>query len=134
MPNFVEQQFVRVPMPFLGYGPDRYLLWPYVIPDGASMARVSVRHELVPADELALHRGSGVEATDGHAGEVDEFLIDPADGHITHLILREGHVWDRKDVTIPVSQIDRIETDTIYLKLDKHGLGQLPVVAIRRRR
>ena len=63
-------------------------------------------------------------ATDGHVGEVDEFIVDPADRHITHLILRKGHFWGHKDVSIPVDQIDRIEADTIYLKLDKHAFGR----------
>jgi sporulation protein YlmC with PRC-barrel domain len=74
-----------------------------------------------------------VEATDGHAGRVDEFLVDPANGHITHLVLREGHLWGQKDVTIPVAQIDRIEDGAVYLKLDKESIGALPAIPIRRR-
>jgi sporulation protein YlmC with PRC-barrel domain len=73
-----------------------------------------------------------VEATDGHVGQVDEFLVDPTNEHITHLVLREGHLWGQKDVTIPVSQIDRIEQDVVYLKLDKHGIEKLPSVPVRR--
>jgi sporulation protein YlmC with PRC-barrel domain len=123
MPNFVERQFKRVPMPFLGYPAERYLVWPYVLPDGDGMALMPVRQELIPDHELALHRGSWVMATDGHVGEVDEFIVDPADRHITHLILRKGHFWGHTDVSIPVDQIDRIEADTIFLKLDKHAIG-----------
>jgi sporulation protein YlmC with PRC-barrel domain len=122
MPNFVERQFKRVPMPFLGYPAERYLVWPYVLPDGDGMALMPVRQELIPDHELALHRGSWVMATDGHVGEVDEFIVDPADRHITHLILRKGHFWGHTDVSIPVDQIDRIEADTIFLKLDKHAI------------
>ena len=98
-----------------------------------AMALTSIRHELIPTNELALHRGSWVMAADGHVGEVDEFVIDPADGHITHLILRKGHFWGHTDVSIPVDHIDRIEADTIYLKLDKHAIGQLPPIAVRQR-
>jgi sporulation protein YlmC with PRC-barrel domain len=132
LPNFVERQFKRAPMPFLGYPAERYLVWPYVLPDGDGMALMPIRHELIPDHELALHRGSWVMATDGHVGEVDEFIVDPADGHITHLILRKGHFWGHTDVSIPVDQIDRIEADTIYLKMDKHTIGQLPPIALRR--
>jgi hypothetical protein len=133
MPNFVERQFERIPLPFIGYPPEHYMVWPYVIADGAGMVLTSIRHERIPANELALHRGSWVEAVDGHIGEVDEFIIDPADGHITHLILRKGHFWGHIDMSIPVTQIDRIEADTIYLKLNKHAIGQLPPIAIQRR-
>ncbi len=131
MPRFVERQFKRVPMPYISYPTEHYMVWPYVVPDGDGMALTPVRHELIPNNELALHRGSWVMATDGHVGEVDEFIVDPADGHITHLILRKGHFWGHREVSIPVTQIDRIEADTIYLKLNKHAIGQLPPIAIQ---
>jgi sporulation protein YlmC with PRC-barrel domain len=131
LPNFVKRQFKRVPMPFIGYAPEEYMAWPYVLPDSGGMALAPVRQELVPANELALHRGSQVMATDGHVGEVDEFIVDPADEHITHVILRKGHFWGHTDVSIPVDQIERIEADTIVLKLDKHTIGQLSPIAIR---
>ena len=133
LPNFVKRQFKRVPVPFIGYAPEEYLAWPYVLPDSDGMALAPVRHELVPPNELALHRGSQVVAADGHVGEVDEFIVDPADGHITHLILRKGHFWGHTDVSIPVDQIGRIEADTIVLKLDKHTIGQLVPIAIPQR-
>jgi sporulation protein YlmC with PRC-barrel domain len=134
LPNFVERQFKRGSMSFISYPTEHYMVWPYVVPDGTGTALIPVRHELIPTDELALHRGVWVMATDGHVGEVDEFIIDPADGHITHLILRKGHFWGHTDVSIPVDQIDRIEADTIHLKLDKHAISQLPAIAIQRRR
>ena len=123
MPNFVERPFKRVPMPFISYPTEHYMVWPYVVPDSGGMALTSVRHESIPANELALHRGSWVVATDGHAGEVNEFIVDPADSHTTHVILRKGHFWGHTDVSILVDQIDRLEADTIYLKLDKHTIG-----------
>jgi sporulation protein YlmC with PRC-barrel domain len=92
-----------------------------------------VKHEAIPADELAVRRGAAVEATDGHVGHVDAFLVDPENDHITHLILGEGHLWGQKDVTIPVSEIERIEEDHVYLKLDKHSIEELPSVPMRRR-
>ena len=64
--------------------------------------------------------------------KVDEFLVDLADGHITHLVLREGHLWGQKDVTIPVSEIQRIEKDTVYLRLDKHDVEKLPGIPVKR--
>ena len=93
---------------------------------------ISVEHERIPPGELAVRRGARVEATDGHAGRVDEFLVHPTDGHITHLVLREGHLWGKKDVSIPVSQIDHIQEDAVYLKLDKHSVEALPSIPIRR--
>ena len=53
-------------------------------------------------------------------------------GHISHLILMEGHLWGKKEVAIPVSAIDRIEEDTVYLKLDKEAVESLPSEPVRR--
>jgi sporulation protein YlmC with PRC-barrel domain len=124
---FVETEFVSSNFP--EYAGDPYMTWPYVIPEAEA---VPVEHERIPPGELAIRRGAQVEASDGHVGQVDEFLVDPKNGHITHLVLREGHLWGQKDVTIPVSQIDRIEEDTVYLKLDKHSVEMLPTIPVRR--
>jgi hypothetical protein len=48
------------------------------------------------------------------------------------LVLREGHLWGQKDVTVPVSKIKRIEEEDVYLDLDKAGIETLPAIPIRR--
>ena len=122
MEPFTETDFVQVEVPRYA-GP--FLIGAYAIPD---VERVRVAREHLPAGEMAVYQGARVEASDGHAGRVDEFLVDPIDEHITHLVLREGHWWGKRDVTIPVSEIDRIEEETIYLKLDKESIEALPSV------
>ena len=79
-----------------------------------------------------VHRVIKRLSADGRVGRVDEFLVDATDGHITHLVLREGHLWGQKNVLIPVSQIERVEEETIYLKLDKRAIESLPIIPIRR--
>jgi sporulation protein YlmC with PRC-barrel domain len=128
---FTETEYVQERIPDVDYMEDAYLVWPYHIPEFNTT--IPVTHRRIPHGELAVQRGARVEATDGHVGRIDEFLVDPVDTHITHLILREGHLWGQKDVTIPVSQIDRIEANTVYLKLDKHSIEALPAIPIRRR-
>jgi hypothetical protein len=46
--------------------------------------------------------------------------------------MREGHLWGKKDVAIPVSGIDHYEENTVYLKLSKQQIEALPAVPIRR--
>jgi len=132
---FIETEYVRlepsdippyVPVPFTG----RATYWPYSLPE--SERYVPVEHERVPPGELAIRRGARIEATDGHVGQVDEFLVNPKDEHITHLIMREGHLWGQKDVSIPLSSIDRIEENTVHLKLSKSEIEALPAIPIRR--
>ncbi len=105
------------------------MLWPYATP---ATGFIMIENEHIPANELAVRRGASVEATDGHAGRVDEFLIDPIDNTITHLVLREGHLWGQKNITIPMSQIDRFEENTVWLKLDKQSIEALPAIPIHR--
>ncbi len=93
---------------------------------------VPVAVERIPPGELAVHRGATVRATDGRVGQVDEFLVDPASKQITHLVLREGHLWDRRELTVPFSAIERVANDTVYLKLDKQSVESLPDVPIDR--
>ena len=90
-------------------------------------------HERIPTGEVVIRRGTHVKATDGDVGKVDEFLVDPENDVITHLILREGHLWGKKDVTIPVSEIDKIAEEAVYLKLDKKAIETLPTVPISRK-
>jgi sporulation protein YlmC with PRC-barrel domain len=130
MDQFIEIEFLRGAGPYSPYEADEYLMWPYAMPDSVM---VPLEHERIPPDELAVRRSAKVEATDGHVGVVDEFLVDPANGHITHLVLQEGHLWGKKDVTIPVSQIDRTEEDMVYLKLDKDSIASLPAIPVLRR-
>ncbi len=129
MDQFIEMEFLPGAGPYSSYEATEYMMWPEVLPSGV----VPLEHERIPPDELAVRRGAWVEATDGRVGVVDEFLVDPTNGQITHLVLREGHLWGKKDVTIPVSQIDHIEEDAVYLKLDKHSVEALPAILVRRR-
>jgi len=73
-----------------------------------------------------------VYATDGQIGQVDEFLVDPEYDHVTHLVMREGHLWGAKDVAIPLSQIEHLYEGEVYLKLSKQAVGQLPAICTRR--
>lgn len=94
---------------------------------------VTHKHKAIPWGALGVGRHAQIEATDGHVGQLDEFLVEPVTDHITHLVLREGHLWDGKKVTIPVSEIDHIDGMVIHLKLDKRGVEALPSIPIRRR-
>ena len=107
------------------------VMWPYNSLDD-NYQDMYVQVEQIPHDELAIHRGSHVEANDGHIGRVGEFIVNPENNHVTYLVLLEGHLWGKKMVTIPVSEIDRIEQDTVYLKLDKVTVKSLPSVPTRR--
>ena len=56
----------------------------------------------------------------------------PNTGEITHLQMREGHLWGKKDVAIPVSAVDFTDEKTVYLKIDKKAVQALPAVKVKR--
>lgn len=67
-----------------------------------------------------------VRASDGQIGLVGGLIPDEGGEEATHLMLQEGHVWGKKEVAIPFSAVDRVEGDTVYLKLDKKAVEKLP--------
>ncbi len=132
MELFVETHYVQDDQPdpgTLGYG--TLLNAPFVAPKDDYDAGPTV--ERIPPGELAVRRGTHVEATDGHVGIVGELVVDKEGEHVTHLVLQEGHLWGRKEVTLPLSAIDRVEGDSVYLNLDKKAVNSLPTVPLKRR-
>ena len=131
MEHFIQHQYIWMTDPTYRYstGAGSWML-PYAIP--AEKKKIVIEHENLPPGELAVKRGAHVEATDGRVGRVDEFLVDPETGHITHLVMREGHLLDQKEVAIPLSEVDRMREETVYLILDKAGVHELPAIPVRR--
>jgi sporulation protein YlmC with PRC-barrel domain len=128
--KFIEHEFIRTDIPYEGYPSFRYRLWPYVQPMG--IGYIDIKSEHIPPGELAIHRGAHVQAVDGRVGKVDEFLINPINGHVSHIVLREGHLWNKKEVSIPVAQVDHYSDNTVFLKLDKSAIEALPEIPIKR--
>jgi hypothetical protein len=46
--------------------------------------------------------------------------------------LLERHIFQQREITIPVSQIDHLDQHTIYLKLDRRSVEELPTTPIQR--
>ena len=101
-------------------------------PGGEIDSHVTMYYDRVPKGEVEVRRASAVISADGHSlGEVDGFVID-ADEHITHVVLERGHLWGRKEVTIPIGAVARVESDVVYVALSKDEVGALPAVRVGR--
>ncbi len=87
-------------------------------------ARTEVQ-DVVPLYETEVGRGEHVHALDGEIGQVEGFLMDPGDHHVTHVLLQEGHLWGRKEVAIPVSAVTGVEHG-IRLNMTKKQIEDLP--------
>jgi uncharacterized protein YrrD len=80
----------------------------------------------VPPGRRAVQYNAKAKATDGFVGRVVEFLVDPSNDIITHIVLRAGHLWGAKQVLIPIWRIRFFTEKTIYLKLCKAEIHSLP--------
>jgi hypothetical protein len=94
-------------------------------------SHVSMTYDRVPKGEVEIRRASEVASSDGHSlGKVDGFLVD--DDHITHFVLERGHLWGKREVTIPISAVASVYTDAVTLTLTKDEVGDLPSVPVHR--
>jgi sporulation protein YlmC with PRC-barrel domain len=144
LPPFIESNFVqetalgKAYVSDMGYdhvGEAAYtrggvFTYPYVI-NNTAYDHIYNYEENIPEGELALHHGMHIEASDGKVGKLDMLVLAPDSGEITHLLLREGHLWGKKDVAVPVSEVKFCDAETIYLKLDKAAIQVLPAVPVK---
>jgi sporulation protein YlmC with PRC-barrel domain len=99
---------------------------------GELASDVTMYYDRVPKGEVEVRRASAVISADGHSlGDVDGFVVD-ADKHITHFVLERGHLWGRKEVTIPIGAVARVESDAVHVALSKDEVGALPSVRVGR--
>lgn len=82
--------------------------------------------ERVPEGEIAFHRSTEIEATDGHVGKVEKFIIEPESGHITHIVLQKGHLWGKKDIMVPLTAVDHVDYNSVFLNVGKEAVKDFP--------
>jgi uncharacterized protein YrrD len=81
---------------------------------------------------VEVRRSSVVSTSDDEAvGHVDGFLVDDTD-HITHFVLERGHLWGRREVTVPIGAVASVESDAVTLTLSKDEVGDLPSHRVHR--
>jgi len=108
---------------------DYAYMQPYV---SLTPGTVTISEKHIPAGDLDIHRGMYVKATDGQVGQVHELVVDSETWKVTDVVLKKGHLWGKKDVTLPLSDVDRVEDDTVYLKIDKKTIETRPSSPIHR--
>ena len=129
---FIAKEYLRAKNPFADYDPGEVLVLPYVllhIEPGSE----EQTYRSIPLLELQVRRGIRIEAADGPIGTVGELVIHPIDGNITHLMLGKDHPWGERDVAIPVTDIERIRENVVYLRLNKLLIRGLPHVRVQRK-
>ena len=118
LPEFRDVEFVPYGAEYAGPWP----AWPY---DGLGGGNQAVLVDRVPAGEVEIGRHEHVQAADGAVGRVEGLVVDEA-GRIAQVLLREGHLWGRKEVAIPLALLDGIDAFGIHVRLSKHEIAHLP--------
>jgi sporulation protein YlmC with PRC-barrel domain len=132
-----ESEFVPAPDGEFVYPAQERLLMPDFGPEdtgsmgGGGPGRLAAGgdHDRVPPGEVEVRRGQRVHATDGAIGHVRGLLVDPSDYQVTHVLLEEGHLWAKKEVSIPISAVTGVD-DGVRLKLTKAEVANLPPVEV----
>jgi sporulation protein YlmC with PRC-barrel domain len=99
--------------------------------EGGALDQAGVTYDRVPKGEVEIRRSSTVAATDEEfLGKVDGFVVD--EGHITHFVLERGHLWGKREITIPIGAVAKVESDAVSLSLTKAQVEDLPAVRVHR--
>jgi sporulation protein YlmC with PRC-barrel domain len=109
------------------YTPEELLLEPFY---GANTT-VPVTEDTLPLGEVAIRRGEDVHARDGRIGEVEGLVVDGRNHHVTHVVLKEGHLFAHKDIAIPIASVDTVDDGGVRLSITKKEVEALPSVDFR---
>ena len=142
LPNIEDFAYLRlgenvVSDPNWDVGVTNVLAMPYfestgVVDYAAFEENVGVTYDRVPKGEVEIRRTSTVITGDGHyVGDVDGFLVDE-DDQITHFVLERGHLWGRREVTVPIGAVTKVESDTVTVGLSTDEIGALPAHRVHR--
>jgi hypothetical protein len=87
---------------------------------------VNLMYDRVPKGEVELRLTSSVYSADEHhVGSVNGVVVGE-DGVITVLTLLRGHLWWRREISVPVDAIASLENDVATLAVEKDELKRFP--------
>ncbi len=131
--DFPEFRRVEFRVPRLGWDSSRhkpeharYWMSPYGTLSGQSVFPASRQHfnEGVAFGSKVIGRGTKVRCIRGGAGKVDQVLVDCAEGHITHLVVKRNLLAEYH--VVPVEMIQLVEDDGVTLNVSRDQVLALP--------
>jgi sporulation protein YlmC with PRC-barrel domain len=134
LPSAEETDFLPGGSGYDAYAAHEAYYWPYFGLEGGADPKLALAsaietRDMLPPGEIGVRRGEAVHASDGEIGQVAGFVVDSAQGHVTHVLLQEGHLWGRKQVAIPIGSVEKIDRG-ITVQLTKHEIEALPAVRV----
>lgn len=116
-----------------GYSAEQILMLPYYSPIAGQDLPLTREHEptgiydSLPPGEVGVRRNQRVYASDGEIGRVEGLVIDSGSHHVSHVLLQEGHVFGRREVTLPIGAVTGV-VDGVHLNITKRQVENLPLV------
>ncbi len=134
LPSAEETDFLPGGSGYDAYAAHEAYYWPYFGLEGGAdptlaLASAVETRDTLPPGEVGVRRDETVHASDGEIGKVEGLVIDSARGHVTHVLLQEGHLWGKKQVAIPIDAVEKIDTG-ITVKMTKEEIEALPAVGV----
>jgi sporulation protein YlmC with PRC-barrel domain len=127
-----ETQFLPASGGHADYPAGQMLSQPYDgLQDTIGEVPQTVTYYTIPVGEVEVRPGEQVVATDGTIGRVQGVVIDGQTHHMTHVLLREGHALNRKEVAIPIGAVTRVDR-SIRLNMAKEEVKHLPSTDVAR--
>jgi hypothetical protein len=87
---------------------------------------VNLMYDRVPKGEVELRESSSVYSADEHRVGSVRGVVVGEDGVITILTLLRGHLWWRREISVPVEAIASLENDVATLAVPKGELKRFP--------
>jgi sporulation protein YlmC with PRC-barrel domain len=80
----------------------------------------------IPEGTIAMEETPKIITLEGiHAGDVERILADPADDHLTHLLVSNG-LFKKTIKLIPIQWVTMLGMEHIHLQVKKSDLDELP--------
>lgn len=86
---------------------------------------VDIVPDRLPGED-EVSRGQHAHATDGDIGHIQGIVVDSATGRVTFVLLRAGHLWNRKAVLVPRSAVAAVGADGFHLDITAQQVHDLP--------
>lgn len=92
---------------------------------------VDIVPDRLPGEE-EVARGQHAHAKDGEIGHIQGIAVDSATGRVAFVLLRTGHLWNRKAVLIPRSAVAAVDADGFHLDITTQQVHDLPAADLER--
>ena len=85
---------------------------------------VDIVPEQLPGED-EVSRGQHAHAKDGDIGHIQGIAVDSATARVTFVLLRTGHLWNRKAVLVPRSAVSAVGADGFHLDITTQQVHDL---------